>query len=183
MPLRATAPNNYPRLLALPAAPAAKKSKPSSQSSTPVTAKATPVAQGPSTAELDASLVGKPVQVWWGGDSAWYTGKVIDFDTEVGSHTVQYEDGDEDTYMFNNEKVRTALNIQTPSILRQVPHLADSHPGHIWCHCGSVSTRSRGSTPDIHTRAEQPRDTCRGWCINCRVGVATSQAHSYCRGA
>ena len=57
---------------------------------------------------MDASLVGKRVRMWWGGDDAWYTGRVAAFDAEIGGHTVKYDDGEEETYAMTNEKVRCA---------------------------------------------------------------------------
>ncbi len=72
--------------------------------STPSKSKQTE-SNGVSVAVLDATLVGKRVRMWWGGDDAWYTGEVIAFDADIGGHTVKYDDGEEETYAMNNEKV------------------------------------------------------------------------------
>ena len=84
---------------------AAKKSKTVDGGATPKHQSAVS-SVGVPQAVLDASLVGKRVRMWWGGDDAWYTGRVAAFDAEIGGHTVKYDDGEEETYAMPNEKVR-----------------------------------------------------------------------------
>ena len=101
-------PTPTPRRTFLHAAKKAKASSTVSRLVTPKAASATPAA--PPTAALDGSLVGETVQVWWGGDAAWFTGRVIEWDPDISGHTVKYEDGEEDTYRFTDEKVCHALD-------------------------------------------------------------------------
>ena len=43
---------------------------------------------------LDQSIVKKRVRVYWGGDDAWYCGRVSQFDAVSDQHYVVYDDGD-----------------------------------------------------------------------------------------
>ena len=41
-------------------------------------------------------LVGQKIAVWWQGESEWYVGVVVTWDSSDGSAFIEYDDGDED---------------------------------------------------------------------------------------
>jgi len=40
--------------------------------------------------------VGQKIAVWWQGESEWYVGVVVTWDSSDGSAFIEYDDGDED---------------------------------------------------------------------------------------
>ena len=62
--------------------------------------------------------------MWWGGDDAWYTGRVASYDAEIAGHTVKYDDGEEETYAMTNEKVSRAVNVLSATSLSKSAGLA-----------------------------------------------------------
>ncbi len=53
-----------------------------------------------------AASVGQEVAVFWGGDSAWYSGAIAGFDASTWKHRVHYLDGDREDLSLTSHLVR-----------------------------------------------------------------------------
>ncbi|XP_077238085.1 uncharacterized protein LOC143879538 isoform X2 [Tasmannia lanceolata] len=54
--------------------------------------------------DLDGSLVGSKIKVWWPDDEKFYEGVVDSFDKSNGKHTIHYLDDEEEVLMLKDEK-------------------------------------------------------------------------------
>ncbi|GFY92873.1 homologue of trithorax [Actinidia rufa] len=45
-------------------------------------------------------------QVYWPLDDDWYTGRVVGYNGETGRHQISYEDGDEESIVLSNERIK-----------------------------------------------------------------------------
>mmetsp|Transcript_11539 Transcript_11539/g.19397 ORF Transcript_11539/g.19397 Transcript_11539/m.19397 type:complete len:483 (+) Transcript_11539:13-1461(+) len=53
-----------------------------------------------------AGLVGRRVEVFWGGDGVWYAGRVAAFHRQTGRHSIVYDDGDRRLHHLPDERWR-----------------------------------------------------------------------------
>ncbi|XP_027117144.1 histone H3-lysine(4) N-trimethyltransferase ATX1-like isoform X1 [Coffea arabica] len=51
-------------------------------------------------------FVGLLCKVFWPLDADWYKGRVVAYDLEMGRHSVEYEDGDEEKLILSNERIK-----------------------------------------------------------------------------
>ena len=56
--------------------------------------------------EDDKSLyIGRCVRVYWPNEKEWYGGKIESYDADEGTHSVRYDDGDQEDLFLDKEKV------------------------------------------------------------------------------
>ena len=80
-----------PTLLGDVIEPQTEAERPKSRRAAAGAARAALVSNGPSAEEL---MVGKRIQVFWSGDSKWYSGIVDAFEPVSGKHRILYDDGE-----------------------------------------------------------------------------------------
>ncbi|PSS23999.1 Histone-lysine N-methyltransferase [Actinidia chinensis var. chinensis] len=51
-------------------------------------------------------FIGLQCKVYWPLDDDWYTGRVIGYNGETGRHQISYEDGDEESIVLSNERIK-----------------------------------------------------------------------------
>jgi DNA mismatch repair protein MSH6 len=50
-------------------------------------------------------VIGKKLQVYWPLDKRWYAGCIKSYNAKLGKHVVEYEDGEEESLVLDDEKV------------------------------------------------------------------------------
>ncbi|CAM6117172.1 unnamed protein product [Calypogeia fissa] len=52
------------------------------------------------------SLIGKRLKVFWPLDKVWYAGKIRAYNQSSGSHTIRYDDGEDESIVLENERIQ-----------------------------------------------------------------------------
>ncbi len=61
--------------------------------------------QGTTTGSRPELVIGKKLQVYWPLDKRWYAGCIKSYNAKLGKHVVEYEDGEEESLVLDDEKV------------------------------------------------------------------------------
>ncbi len=61
--------------------------------------------QGTTTGSRPELVIRKKLQVYWPLDKRWYAGCIKSYNAKLGKHVVEYEDGEEESLVLDDEKV------------------------------------------------------------------------------
>ncbi|KAJ4730458.1 DNA mismatch repair protein MutS [Rhynchospora pubera] len=112
-PSPSTSKTNKKPLLAIP--------PPSKTPSPPIKPKTPPSAE---TEPPQSDFVGRRIKVYWPLDKTWYTGQVKSYDAECNKHSIQYDDGEEESIEIEKEKVEW-IEEEPPKKLRRLRKLSE----------------------------------------------------------
>ena len=109
------------------------------------TAASSPTVKG---INLDDSILGRKVKVFWPAMCKWYLGHIKEFDAKSGRHTIKYKDGEIKDYALRHEAVwwlDGTTDIKLAASPRSKGRSAGSHSGNQGLR--KQPTQSTGRTP------------------------------------
>ncbi|KAJ3705799.1 hypothetical protein LUZ61_009504 [Rhynchospora tenuis] len=112
-PSPSTSKTNKKPLLSIP--PASKTPSPPIKPKTPPSAETKPP---------KSDFIGRRIKVYWPLDKTWYTGQVKSYDAACNKHSIQYDDGEEESIEIEKEKIEW-VEEEPPKKLRRLRKLSE----------------------------------------------------------